>query len=81
LIEALMAGTPIVGYDLPCPRDLPSDHADPLLVPLGDTVALADVIARLACRSPVNRKLVVGCREYRVTLFGRCRVCAPQFVV
>ena len=41
LIEALMSGTPIVGYDSPYPRDLLGANADECLVPLNSPEALA----------------------------------------
>ncbi len=48
LIEALMSGTPIVGYDSPYPRDLVENMADRLLVPLDDVAGLAGKVAHLA---------------------------------
>ncbi len=45
LIEALMSGTPIVGYDSPYPRDLLGARADECLVPLNAPDALALRIA------------------------------------
>ena len=47
LIEALMSGTPIIGYDRPYPRDLLGDSADRLLVPLDDAAQLARRIEEL----------------------------------
>ena len=41
LIEALMSGTPVVGYDSPYPRDLLGTRADECLVPLNAPEALA----------------------------------------
>lgn len=48
LIEALMSGTPIVGYDSPYPRDLLGPRADECLVPMNDVEALALRIASFA---------------------------------
>lgn len=48
LIEALVSGTPIVGYDSAFPRDLIAAHGGGLLVPQGDRIALAKGIAGLA---------------------------------
>lgn len=48
LIEALMSGTPIVGYDSPYPRDLLGARADECLVPLNAPEALALRIAWFA---------------------------------
>ncbi|QQV78837.1 glycosyltransferase [Sphingomonas aliaeris] len=43
LIEALLSGTPIVGYDSPYPRDLIQAHGGGVLV-AGEPVALADAV-------------------------------------
>ncbi|WP_435140590.1 glycosyltransferase [Pseudopelagicola sp. nBUS_19] len=48
LIEALMAGTPIVGYDGAYARDLTANHGGGEFVPLGDTLALGEKIVQLA---------------------------------
>jgi glycosyltransferase involved in cell wall biosynthesis len=47
LIEALMSGAAIVGYDSPYPRDLVGDAADRLLVPRDGIPALARRLAEL----------------------------------
>ena len=48
LIEALTAGTPIVGYRGACAAELVEHHAGGTLVPKDDIGALADAIAHLA---------------------------------
>lgn len=49
LLEALVAGAPIVGYDNPFARDLcSSGHGGGAFVPIGDYQALGDQIAGLA---------------------------------
>lgn len=48
LIEALVSGTPIAGYDSAYPRDLVAGHGGGLLVARGDQAALAEQIADLA---------------------------------
>lgn len=47
LIEALVSGCPIVGYDGGYPRGLVERHGGGLFVPMGDNAALADRIAGL----------------------------------
>ena len=47
LIEALAAGTPIVGYDGSFARDLISTHGGGRLVSIGDADALADQVKQL----------------------------------
>lgn len=48
LIEALVSGTPIVGYDSPFPRDLISANGGGLLSPKDDIKALVSVLVELA---------------------------------
>jgi glycosyltransferase involved in cell wall biosynthesis len=47
LIESLVCGTPIVGYDSPYPRDLIGGHDWGRLTPRHDVAALAEVIGQL----------------------------------
>jgi glycosyltransferase involved in cell wall biosynthesis len=54
LIEALMCGLPIVGYETDYPRDLIRAHGGGLLTPKGDSKELAHVLIELAG----NRKLL-----------------------
>lgn len=48
LIEALVSGTPIVGYDSPFPKDLISRHGGGLLSPKNDIKALIAMLNGLA---------------------------------
>lgn len=48
LIEALISGTPIIGYDGSFARDLISDHGGGRLVKLGDVAGLTAALAELA---------------------------------
>lgn len=48
LIEALISGSPIVGYDSGYPRDLTAAHGGGHLTPLHDIDALTDALAGLA---------------------------------
>ncbi len=48
LIEALVSGTPIVGYDSAFPRDLIAHHGGGVLTQLHDVNALADAVQALA---------------------------------
>lgn len=52
LIEALVCGLPLIGYDSPCQRDLIRHHGGGLLAPQGDPVSLA----RVLCDFPARRK-------------------------
>ncbi|MGF1642040.1 MAG: glycosyltransferase, partial [Thiotrichales bacterium] len=65
LIEALMAGCPIVGYDSAYPRDLLESEADRLLTPTDNVLQLADRIASLHA----NRHLLAE-RIERVAKIG-----------
>ncbi len=49
LIEALISGTPLLGYTSAFAADLVAGHGGGRLVPVGDTRALADAAAHLAC--------------------------------
>jgi glycosyltransferase involved in cell wall biosynthesis len=48
LLESLLSGTPIVGYDNAFARDLLEGHGGGSLVPLGDWQKLGEELARLA---------------------------------
>jgi colanic acid/amylovoran biosynthesis glycosyltransferase len=48
LIEALVSGCPIIGYDGAFARDLVSAHGGGQFAPLNNTAALAEIIAKLA---------------------------------
>jgi glycosyltransferase involved in cell wall biosynthesis len=47
LLESLVSGTPIVGYDIPFAADLLEDRGGGLLVPMQDSSALGRAIAAL----------------------------------
>jgi glycosyltransferase involved in cell wall biosynthesis len=57
LIEALLAGTPIVGYDSPYPRDLISEHGGGVLTP-ADPHALATAVEQIA-RTPNRLRALI----------------------
>jgi glycosyltransferase involved in cell wall biosynthesis len=48
LIEALVSGTPILGYDGAFAREITARHGGGVLVPLGDVAGLAAAVAALA---------------------------------
>jgi colanic acid/amylovoran biosynthesis glycosyltransferase len=48
LIEVLVSGTPLVGYDSPFPRDLISVNGGGVLAPKDDVKALASSLVALA---------------------------------
>lgn len=48
LIEALISGTPIVGYESAYARELVADRGGAVLSPMGDVTALGDNLIRLA---------------------------------
>jgi colanic acid/amylovoran biosynthesis glycosyltransferase len=47
LLESLVCGTPIIGYDIPYAADLTSTNGGGLLVPMHDAQALGGVLASL----------------------------------
>jgi colanic acid/amylovoran biosynthesis glycosyltransferase len=63
LIEALLSGTPIVGYDSAFPRDLIATHGGGRLVPLGDMSALADAVESLALDRAELARLVAAAAD------------------
>ncbi len=68
LIEALVSGTPIVGYDSPFPRDLIATHGGGMLTPMNDVAALASVLTGLA-----------GERHRLASLFGQAALDGAPF--
>lgn len=68
LIEALVSGTPIVGYDSPFPQDLIASHGGGLLTPMNDVEALASVLTSLA-----------GDRRRLAGLFGQAALDGEPF--
>ena len=48
LIEALVSGSPLVGYDSPFPKDLISQNGGGILTPKNDVQALANAVVELA---------------------------------
>ncbi|MFN3936374.1 MAG: glycosyltransferase [Gemmobacter sp.] len=64
LIEALVSGTPLAGYDGAFARDLIAGHGGGVLVPLGDAAALAAEVAALATdRSRLARLITAAARD------------------
>lgn len=63
LIEAMISGTPIFGYDSPYARDLIEEHGGGRLVPRGDVNALTDEIARLADNRHLSIDLMKAAHE------------------
>ena len=58
LIEAMTAGLPVVAFDCPTgPAELLDGGRCGVLVPLGDSAALADSIRRLVSDEPERRRL------------------------
>jgi glycosyltransferase involved in cell wall biosynthesis len=60
LIEAMAAGVPVVGTNVPGIRDVIANGVNGLLVPVRNPGALADAIARLLSDSALRQKLVAG---------------------
>jgi len=58
LIEALVSGTPIMGYDSPYARDLLENSADKLLVPINNVNDLSDTIFELHTNRTLHAKLI-----------------------
>ncbi len=63
LIEALACGLPIVGTDVEGIRDTVEDGRTGLLVPAGDTAALAEAIIRILSDASLRKKMSARCRK------------------
>jgi glycosyltransferase involved in cell wall biosynthesis len=57
LIEALMSGLPVIGFDSPYARDLVEAHGGGRFAPLGDVAALARLLAQTLQDAESLRKL------------------------
>jgi len=58
LIEALISGTPIVGYGSAFPADLIGKHGGGQMTPLDDVAALADTLAKLSAARASLAKMI-----------------------
>jgi GalNAc-alpha-(1->4)-GalNAc-alpha-(1->3)-diNAcBac-PP-undecaprenol alpha-1,4-N-acetyl-D-galactosaminyltransferase len=63
LVEAFCAGVPVVAFDAPGVRDLVIDNQNGLLVPQGDSQALAEAILGILADRPLRARLAAGARE------------------
>jgi glycosyltransferase involved in cell wall biosynthesis len=69
LIEALVSGTPIIGYGSAYSADLVRGHGGGLLTPLGDPAALTEALAGLAA-APERRRALVAAAAADGALFN-----------
>jgi glycosyltransferase involved in cell wall biosynthesis len=79
VFQALACGTPVVTADTPAARELLADGRDALLVPPGDSAALAEAVGRLASDDALRGSLAAGgLSTYRARaseeVLGRCWV-------
>ncbi len=63
LIEAMAAGVPVIGTNVPGIRDVIEDGVSGLLVPPRNPRALADAITRVLSDAPLREKLIDGGRD------------------
>ncbi len=57
LAQSLIAGHPVVSYDVDGAREVAINGETGFLVPPGDTHALADALSRLVCDAPLRQRL------------------------
>jgi glycosyltransferase involved in cell wall biosynthesis len=74
LLEAAACGRPIVATDVPGCREIARENVNALLVPAGDTVALADALERLATDDAMRRRFATAGRNMAVEEFSDRRI-------
>lgn len=62
IIEAFMAGLPVIGTDLPGPGEILEHEGNALIVPTGDRERLAAAMIRIASDHALRQRLVAGAR-------------------
>ena len=62
IIEAFMAGLPVIASDLPGPSEIVRHEVNGLVVGTGDPNALANAMSRLATDRALRRRLAAGAR-------------------
>ena len=76
LVEAMACGVPCVAFECPCgPRDVISPEEDGLLVPPGDTDALARAIIRLMEQPELRSRMGEAARN-KAARYAMDAVCA-----
>ncbi|MGA8364281.1 MAG: lysylphosphatidylglycerol synthase domain-containing protein [Solirubrobacteraceae bacterium] len=63
ITEGLAAGTPVLASDIPGYRDVLRDGVDGQLVPVGDPLALAETLRRLALEPERRERMSTAARE------------------
>jgi glycosyltransferase involved in cell wall biosynthesis len=76
ILEAMASGLPVVAYDIPIIREILEDHVTGILVPKGDTEALAGAILTLMNDRTLRRDMGRRAKEqieskYRVEIMRR----------
>jgi glycosyltransferase involved in cell wall biosynthesis len=74
LLEAAACGRPLIATDVPGCRDIARPDVNAVLVPLDDSLALADAIERLALDSELRRKFGQASRELVEREFSSARI-------
>ena len=81
LIEAAACGLPLVTTDVPGCREVVSDRVDGLLVPVRNSIALANAIARIQDDPVLGRALGEAAREKAIAVFDDRVVCRATLAV
>ena len=63
IIEAFVAGLPVIASDLPGPSEIVEDGVNGIIVKTGDAEAFAAAMTRLAADHELRRRLADGARE------------------
>ena len=78
LIEAMAAGVPVIGTNVPGIRDVIEDGISGLLVPARNPRALANAIVRVLSDAPLREKLIAGGRD-RVRRLYDWAICYDKY--
>ena len=81
LIEAAACALPLVTTDVPGCREVVSDGVDGLLVPVRNSIALANAIARIQDNPALGEALGATAREKAIAVFDERVVCQTTLAV
>ena len=75
LLEAMSAGLPVIATQVEGVEEVITEGENGLLVPIGDTAALADAILRLLADPPLRHKMGVASKEKVLASYTADQMC------